>query len=98
MIRHLAHIADHRKIRATGRCGKPRRVKVEPFYSGYGATGDARHKPFLAVVDVGREFTIGEDGILYVPGFLTRGKGFTAATLLLGAKHGLFGMKVVTFL
>lgn len=74
-----AHVADH-----GGRLG----------WSGYGAEGDSSHRPWRAVVDLGRSYLVTSDGRLY----LTQAPRheFTPESLILAARQGLFGLRLLS--
>ena len=77
-------------------------------FSGYNAGGDPfdgagdraaksmKRRPFDAVIDVGRDFKLTEDGRLYLTGLgRVQFSTWTPEALVLAAKLGHFGFKVI---
>lgn len=80
--RHLAHIWRNRQ--------------GELNFSGYGATGDPSHKPYVAVIDVGRAFQIGtDDGLLFYFDKAAGYQTFSAEGMILAAREELFGFRLL---
>jgi hypothetical protein len=65
-------------------------------WSGYGASGDPRHRPYALVADVGRDFLITSEGELYLhgPGPM-HFEEFTPNGFVLAARSGWFGFRVL---
>jgi hypothetical protein len=71
-------------------------IKGKPAWSGYLAQGDPAHRPWRAVVDVGRDFFLSEDGKLYFAG---SGKhvfiDWTPSAVLMASRYRMFGMRLI---
>lgn len=89
MIAHLFQKAGRYYFSGYNACGDP--------FEGAGFRTSREPRPFDAVVDVGRDFIVTPEGQLYVTGpgphqFMT----WTADELVLAAKKGWFGFKLLT--
>ncbi len=84
-----------------------RRDRKGWYYSGYNASGDPlilrgqrgqapAPVPYDAVVDVGREFLLTSDGLLYILGpEMAQAREWEPARLVVAARLGMFGFRLL---